>query len=368
MHKNLLVTILFLQLFTVARSQDSTARRLGVSLGLHYGFLVAHRPLIIPLQQGHIRGLESNFKIRPDGSKNWHHTYGFPEMGISLSVWDLGNQNQLGKAVTLMPYLDFPLARGRHTSLELKFGWGLGYVEKIFDADKNYKNVALGSHLNYGLKLQPRIKVRINDHLGFNGGLSITHFSNGSMATPNLGLNLLTVTGGFIYKIGEKQLLRKKMVASFEKSSRLTFFGAASLKQVYPADGKNYYAVTVSGNHSWQLSPKSAIGFGGDVFYDSSINQKLEERNLVLKNSLQALRAGLHGSYELVIDDLSVIINMGGYLYTKLHNDGSIYHRIGLRYRLSEKLFVLMHLKSHWGKADYVEWGLGYRMDKRKSK
>jgi len=348
--------------------QDSIAHRMAVNIGIHRGFLIAHRPLIIPLQQDHISGMEINLVLNPDGSKKWHREYGFPQLGLALSVFDLGNRNELGTSVAVIPYLDFPLLKGKNTNLDLKFGWGLGYVEKIFNADENYKNVAIGSHLNYALILQPRFKTRISEKFAVSAGLSLSHFSNGSIATPNLGLNLLSVTGGISYKFGVPVVINSNPFPVFTKSRNISFFIAAAMKQVYPADGKNYYAFTFSANRSWQVSRKSAFGFGLDVFYDNSISQKLEERNIELNNSLETLRPGLHGSYELVISDLSLIINMGGYMYSKLKNDGSLYHRIGLRYRVNEKVFALMQLKSHWGKADFIEWGVGYRIDKFKSK
>jgi len=368
MLKKLLLTILISFPVTLVLAQDTTAHRMELSLGIHHGFLVAHRPLIVPMQQDHINGLEANFAVRPNGSRPWHHVYGFPEMGLSLAVWNLGNPKQLGTGVSLIPYLDFPLAKGKNSSFDLKFGWGIGYVEKIFDADVNYKNVAIGTHWNYALILQPKFKTKITKNLGLNLGLSITHFSNGSTVTPNLGINLASVTGGLSYSFGQYNAVNTNTLPAFTKSSRTTFFGAVGLKQVYPAEGKTFFVSTVSGNHAWQLSPKSAFGAGLDVFFDTSVDQKLEEQGEELNSSLEQTKLGLHGSYDLVISDLSVIVNMGVYLYNKITNDGTFYQRVGLRYRITEKLFVLMQLKTHWGKADFVEWGVGYRIDKLKSK
>ncbi len=368
MFKRLLLAYLIALPVLPALGQDTTFHRMAVNAAIHKGFLIAHRPMVVPLQQDHITGIETSLLIKTDGSRQWQQVYGYPEMGLSVAIWDLGNSNQLGTGVSLIPYLDFPLARGKKSSFDLKFGWGIGYIQKTFDADNNYKNVAIGSHLNCALTLQPRFKTRISEHLEFNGGLSLSHFSNGSVATPNLGLNLASVTGGLAYTFGPEKSHVPAPLPPFLKSSRWTFFAGAAIKQVYPADGKNYLAGSVSGNKSWQISRKSAFGVGLDFFYDRSIDQKLEEQNLELNNQLEAYRYGLYGSYEMVISDLSVIIHLGGYLYTKLDNDGTFYQRVGLRYRATEKIFVLMQLKSHWGKADFIEWGLGYRIDKQKSK
>lgn len=346
--------------------QDTTSHKLALSLSYHYGFLIAHRPMVVPLQKDKLNAVQGDIILRTDGSKEWHRAYGFPEIGVSLSYWDIGNKEQLGYGLSAMPYIAFPLSKGDRHNFDLKFGWGIGYIEKKFDADDNHKNIAIGSHLNCALTLQPRYQIKLTDRLKFGAGISITHFSNGSVSTPNLGINLASVTGGITYNTGKIQKLKFEKKPPFTKSTRITIFGAGSVKQVYPAEGKTYYACTLSGNITRQKTRKSGIGAGADIFYDNSIYKKLDERDLTLNNSFEAFRVGLHGSYELVISDLSLMLSMGGYLYSKLQNDGSIYHRIAIRYQITEKIFACMNLKSHWGKADYIEWGIGYRLDFKK--
>lgn len=339
-----------------------------VTSNFHHGFIVAHRPMVIPLQHDHINAFEAGLAVKTNGKKEWQRIYGSPEVGLSLSFWDLGNPEQLGTAVTLIPYLDFPMIKGKRSAFDLKCGWGIGYLEKPFNADDNHKNIAIGSNLNYALTVQPRFKTHITNNLVFNCGVAISHLSNGSTVTPNLGLNLASITGGLTYKLGKELIRSTDPLPDFNKSSRVAFFAAASFKQVYPADGKNYFACSISGEKMWQVSRKSGLGLGVDLFYDASISQKLEERDMKLNNSVESLRLGIHGGYELVMSDFSFIFNFGGYLYSKLTNDGNLYQRVGLRYRFTDRFFALMQLKAHWGKADFIEWGLGYRIDKFKGK
>ncbi len=112
MLNKLIFTLLLVLLVTVTNGQDSTSHRISVSAGINRGFIIAHRPLIVPLQKDHINGIEANLVLRPDGSRPWHRIYGLPEIGMSLCVWDLGNRNQLGSAISLIPFIDFPLVKG----------------------------------------------------------------------------------------------------------------------------------------------------------------------------------------------------------------------------------------------------------------
>jgi hypothetical protein len=361
-----IILFLFIFSFAPAFAEDTLVNKWSLAAQLHHGFLLAHRPLIVPLQQNHIYGTEVSINKRNLTPGSWQQIYGYPETGLSVAFWNLGNSARLGKAVTVIPYINYPVCENRIMDFSIKFGWGLGYVEKIFDADHNYKNVAIGSHLNFALTLQPRFSFKLSESMQCFAGPSITHFSNGSIVTPNLGINLVTFNAGLDVKIGKKIPLTYSELEAFSKKRRISVFTAGSVKQIYPANGKYYFAATLSLNYALQQTRKSAFGLGADLFYDNSIHKKLEERNLVLNNKLETLRSGIYGSYELIMADLTVVLNMGGYLYTKLHNDGTFYHRFGLRYRLTEKLFICMNLKSHWGKADYVEWGIGYQIEKVK--
>jgi hypothetical protein len=40
--------------------------------------------------------------------------------------------------------------------------------------------------------------------------------------------------------------------------------------------------------------------------------------------------------------------------------DDMFYHRLGLRYQFKEHLLLNLVLKSHWARADYIEYGIGY--------
>jgi hypothetical protein len=39
---------------------------------------------------------------------------------------------------------------------------------------------------------------------------------------------------------------------------------------------------------------------------------------------------------------------------------------LGLRYQLNEHLLANLSLKAHLGQADFIEWGVGYKISKKK--
>ncbi len=72
------------------------------------------------------------------------------------------------------------------------------------------------------------------------------------------------------------------------------------------------------------------------------------------------LQAGAKVSYSFNMHRLSLPIDFGYYFYKKQHVNGMFFHRIGLRYMVTKHVIANMTLLTHWAKADYFEWGLGY--------
>lgn len=363
MHRILLLFLLSLTA-TGVNAQDSIAYSHSLVVAFHHGFLIAHRPMVQPLQKNKTNAIELMLEQQTTGNKEWHHIYGFPKIGVSAAVWELGNPEKLGKSVTLMPYVSFPIVRKRWMDIDFKFGWGLGYIEKKFDVEYNYKNVAIGTHLNSSLIAQPQLRFYPGNRVALTAGFALTHYSNGSTATPNLGLNFASATAALSWRFRDPAAIPKKQLSAFIRSRRVTIFASASSKQIYPVNGPAYFAASLSAGHAWQISYKSAFSVGADLFYDHSLYYKIRDQNLPLNSSLEVFRGGFHGGYELTLSDLTLLLNMGVYLYSKI-NDGTFYHRIGLRYQINKNIFVCSNIKAHWGKADFIEWGLGWRFDHR---
>jgi hypothetical protein len=146
-----------------------------------------------------------------------------------------------------------------------------------------------------------------------------------------------------------------------DKRLQLDVFYAAGIKQVDYPDGARFFAHTLSFTLLKPISHKSNIGIGGDVFYDLGMHRQLAGFNIVANEVSDALRTGIHIGYELKLYKLSMLVQMGRYVYDKNNFDGFIYHRYGLKYQINSHLFANFTLKTHYAKADYAEFGVGWK-------
>lgn len=358
-----LLLALALLLSVSSRSQTVTfPGNWSMGMHYHYGFTVAHRPSIIHLQQEHLRGFEINWQKLPASSDSWRSLYNFPWLGFTYLNFDLGNPLELGQGHGFFPEIYFPLIAKRPLQLVVRTGLGIGYVERPFNAEDNYKNLAIGSKINCGINTALLFRIPASKRFQITTGLNFTHYSNGASKMPNLGLNMATVQAGIQYIAGKEQVREKLPDPERRKGIEYSATLAAAFKDIYPPGGKTYYPVTFNLNAMGDISPKSLVGGGFDFTIDPSIVPRLEEdqREGFGKKS----RIGIHAGYGLRVGRCSGTLQTGTYLYNHLRIDGTIYNRLLFRYYATDALYFCFNLKSHFAKADYFEWGIGYAIRK----
>ena len=135
---------------------------------------------------------------------------------------------------------------------------------------------------------------------------------------------------------------------------------AAGTKEIYPPDNGKFFSASLIVSRKHKVSHKSRIGYGADVFYDDALNTLIEIQDKA-PSDVAPFRAGVHFCYELLISRVSAIFNYGLYVVDPYGGQGLQYHRIGLRYSVNENLLLNLSMKTHFAKAEYVEWGLGWR-------
>ncbi|MCK8061726.1 acyloxyacyl hydrolase, partial [Fusibacter sp. A2] len=247
---------------------------------------------------------------------------------------------------TIHPFIKFYLSKGRFRP-SVTAAAGPAYVEKTFDRKTNYKNAAIGSHVNAFLQLQADLNVRVTYNTYVFAGLSLSHLSNGSYKKPNAGVNIATVKIGAGYNFGEVKI--HKPVSStttarlddarLERVNEQTWSYRAilsgGLKEISPIGGSRYGV----GSLSFEVSRKhlTYTRFSGsfDMFYDASDYHALvydigyDSEGL---SKLQTMKLGLAAGYELLFGRVAVNLQLGAYLYAKQTSEGRLYQRYTLRY------------------------------------
>jgi hypothetical protein len=317
------------------------------------------------LSEGHVRAWELSISKSLSGKEDWEHAYRFPKVGFSAILLDLGNPDILGKAVGASWFIDFPLIVGKRLSYSLKVGQGIGWVEKKFHYETNYKNFANSTTFNGYVNLSNMLHIHLSDRLQSSIGLSFIHFSNGSFRKPNLGLNIPASNLGIAYSFG-KPFVKEEPKSNIEINKKTQFLVnlAISKKERIPLDPDSYKTYTVSLSSNKPVSIKSNIGAGIDWFYDASNKQELiaESEEEINPSFIETAQIGLHFSYVLRAGNIDFIFQPGFYVHNTYSTEGVLYHRIGTRYRITDHFFFSTTLKTHFAVADHFEFGITYQL------
>ncbi len=106
--------------------------------------------------------------------------------------------NAFGDVYMLTYSLMINLIGKQKNHLYLIPGWGIAYDTKTFYEDS--KNIYIGSHFNYAIRIESMFTSEISSKLLLMTGIKYMHYSNGSFILPNRGINSVSYKIGLAYQ------------------------------------------------------------------------------------------------------------------------------------------------------------------------
>jgi len=345
----------FLLIFILLTHINSKAQRNNLFFDITGGGgrLTPHHPEIKNLA-GSVSFFNARFGLKTLGQKEWQRVYNYTEIGIGLSRNYL-TSSSLGNPTASYAFLNLPLSPASKLKLDLGVHLGLAWGFNP-SSPKNQVNLAIGSRCTAYASFNLNTKFRIGQNFDFLLSAGGYHYSNGNMAKPNKGINMLGAETGLRYTLPKSDSeLNTEPVTPIQKNSSILLFGAYGWKkEVTYSDG--FPIGSLSLGYYRTLSHKSRWSTGVDLFLDEGTLYYTHEENL-LKNKVAA---GLFGGHELTFNQFSIVTQIGIYLRNPNPNDPFVYERLGVRYAIAKRIIPSITLKAHEFKVDFVEWGLGF--------
>jgi len=351
---------------------DSTFRIIRATP--HFGVVFPHHADIVYFVNDFSYGLDINYGITKY-NQSWYQYLNYPEIGFGLFYNSFGNAEIYGHGISAYSYILSTIYRSRKFSLGTKVAMGLGYVNKPHNNDSNPYNLVFGSNMNVFINFGLQAKYKITPRWSTSLNLAINHLSNGAIKMPNHGINTLTVGLGLGYAINpaiEQQIIGG--VRAPRSNSRDIVVTAAYGRSQRSLFKPNYYSsFTINMNHLWWISKKTAWGLGIDgIYYGAAPFEYLivEEQYSVDQYDFtfeDKFYGGIFGSYNFRFNRTQIYANVGVYLLYKIKPNQLIYPRFGVRQQIFKNLFANVSIKASFFKAEFIEFGLGYRINYKKN-
>lgn len=368
-----------------------------------YGVIQKHTSHLENLIKDPVMGSEIDIEWQTNSKKPWNRYFNFPVVGVGAVWLNLGNPQKLGNAFALYPYVNIPLWRTRHFGLYLKGGAGVSYLTKTYyNTNKDQlgntlslynTNFAIGSNLNVYFSGGGSLDIPLGKGFSLASEFTWNHMSNGSFIAPNTGLNLLNGFFGLRYNPNYSKTNRQKdrCPCDLERDLSLELTVSGGSRQRYYGDNKSFPIGSMYLSLFKPMTNYYRLGLGADVFYDgiftnAGVSSSFKRTYITSDELKNKIRAGISIQNELIFGKLTAGIHIGVYLYNPIKNlepyvnaeagtlkkpiiysynidneDGWLYTRARFKYDISNHIFASVGLKTHLQKAEFIEWGLGYK-------
>lgn len=338
----------------------------------HFGVPIIYSDSLSSTLNSPFYATDIRWGIQTDGERLQDQALRFPTYGLGLYHAFLSNPDTLGQPWAVYFFYSGPIARWKKFSLNYEAALGVAWNFSKFDPVTNNKMDLIGSSVNAYFNGGLNIKYQISQRLDLGAAVDFTHFSNGSMNTPNKGMNL---RGGnmflrYYFNTGDKStpFYRAKLIdrdldkmKKYNVISLSTAIGGKATTARY-GSGPIYFASSTVLDYFRAYRYIGKYGAGIDFFYDNSIIEDYPGQEIGSPTSKFAF-VGIHLSHELVVSKLSLVTQAGTYLYKGTPAKGWFFFRLNLRYNFTEKIYFSTSLKTANGfKADYIETGFGYNI------
>jgi hypothetical protein len=131
-------------------------------------------------------------------------------------------------------------------------------------------------------------------------------------------------------------------------------------------EGIHYITTSVTADYAVPVRQINFFTFGLDYFYNSSLERAIKGIAPDDVTTSQKMYLGSHIGYQIVIQRLTILFNLGTYFKQSSNDSGFWFMRAGGRIRLADPLHLHICIKSKNGiRSDWIEWGLAYSIHTR---
>ncbi|WP_117881808.1 acyloxyacyl hydrolase [Aureibaculum luteum] len=346
----------------------------SLHLEYFYGTILKHKNKVSHLAITNPDGFILSYNHKTTPKNNNLAAYNFPDWGISFIYHNFDNA-VLGETFTTQ--LNYSLYFGNRTRENLfyiKLGQGIAYNTNPFDLETNNKNIAFGSHLLANTTLGINYKhKKVFNAFDATFGLMLSHYSNGTIKSPNLGLNTLSFTTGISYNFDANNPIdysqpitannnetNESLKLNLQLSGGINSAGNLGTKQ-FP-----FYVGTVYVDK--RLNRKSILQFGSELFISKFLKELIAYNAVAFPEFPEEdgksdyKRVSLLVGHELDIHNFSIITQLGYYVYYPYRYETRYYERIGVKKYFGPKWFATASIKAHLFLAESIDLGIGIRL------
>lgn len=358
----------------VCMGSGVAGQRMALEAAVYQGSVWRHTPKL-RTQTGEVIGAqELGVRVQMIGLRDWHAWQRYPSLGVSAAHFELGTGNH-GHAFAAIPWLNVPVFTSGRMRVNFRVGSGAAWVSNPYNWWDNPQQNAIGSHFNNITQFRLGSEARLNAHANLLLGGSFTHFSNGGIALPNFGVNILSAWVGATWSPKPLKNEMYKPAGGSRKNIAQRWGGlfqtGYAAVQIATFDGPKYpvKAAGVSLFYHFNRLHRASAGI------DYEMNVGVREWGLhsaLFADEAAARRGATRLAWfvgeEFLFGDIGIQLQAGRYFRGKFNafTAKQLYSKLTMRYYLPAvfapgfRLFAGITLKAHAFTAEYMALNAGF--------
>lgn len=341
-----------------------------VDVNYFKGNIALHNTDILHLIKGHPEGVILGWNKKTYGFNNWEQRYNYPDYGLSFIYQNLKN-DVIGSNYSVYGHYNFYFFK---RNLMFRIGQGLAYTTNPYDKNINYRNYAFSTNILSSTYMMLNYKKEnIFDKFGLQAGVSLIHYSNANVKSPNASINSIVINLGVTYSLDddlpEYDTTLKDVKEKFIEPIKYNLVFRCGINESDVVGSGQFPFYILSAYADKRINVKSAFQFGTDVFFSNFLKELIYYKSVSfpeesVSGNEDYKRVGVFAGHELFVNKTSFITQLGYYVYYPFDFEGRTYFRIGLKRYIgnNRKWFGALTLKTHGAKAECVEFGIGIRL------
>ena len=318
------------------------------------------------------------------GEKPWQLNYGYPVFGAGVSVTQFSEPDELGTPIAVFGFITAPFKRWPRMSLDYDLALGLAFNWKPFNPVDNPNNVSIGTKQSVFIDVGAQVSFPVAGKLSASAGFSVSHWSNGALRKPNLGINTIAPHVALRYDLRAAPpafpIVRQRApftpttvldIAVFAGSQNVVY-DTLRIDLVEKYEGVDFLAIGLHACVARQITHKSKVGIGFATDYDGAHDAQVSVENgeieVVDSPFADKLQLSVFPSYELVLNKLSLVVQPSFYVARKKVSQQTpwYYQRVGIKVHMYRNLFLGVNLRAYqFHVSEYLEWNIGYRITRK---
>lgn len=360
-HQTLFLRLIALCSLWFGMALPTTGQPPALHTGLHgqYGFIIGHSASIREVATSNPWGVKLDWSWHFRDKRAWSYCQCFPRLGVSMEYVNFGNPDVLGNAYPLSFWVEPVFGAEKRFSTALRFGFGLTWLDQVYDPETNPTNLFFSAPLSFLLLVNANLRYRLDERWSLQLSANYNHISNGGTREPNKGINYPALSFGLDYALRPQLFPNhappdRNVPDSLRREWQLTLLGSG--QNINNTDPTRYLLIGLMAQHRWRVRPMHAFTAGAEWVWDFSLREQFRREEKEADFQRGALLVG----HELWLGRFAFSQQLGVYLYAPGSQTDPVYQRFGLDFRLRQNWFIGMNLKTHLHVADFFDLRVGY--------